>query len=63
MKLNHFILGEEQASLEIMTVISWWIKSPLSVDVNKVKFIPFPIENKLYFKIEGVALEQYHSVY
>lgn len=63
MKLNLFILGEEQASLEIMTVISWWIKSPLSVDVNKVRFIPVPIYGNLFFKIEGVALEQYHSVY
>lgn len=67
LKQDLYILGEEQASLEILTVVSWYLKrffnADLNVDPNQVKFSFTVIEGKLFFKIEGVVVDQYDSLY
>ena len=58
-----WINGEESPSHEILTAISWYIGKKLNVDLSKVTYNNFSINNNLLFEIRGVSVEGFHKIY
>ena len=61
--MNLYILGEENPSHEILTVISWYLDKNIEVDIKNVKYEFCPIDGNLFFKITGVFINQYKEIY
>jgi sulfur carrier protein ThiS len=61
--MNLYILGEENPSHEILTVISWYLGKNIEVDIKNVKYEFCPINGNLFFEITGISIENYEKIY
>ena len=61
--MNLYILGEENPSHEILTIISWYLDRNIEVDIKNVKYEFCPIDGNLFFKVTGVSIDHYKEIY